>query len=308
MHWKQIKRATANLLHASLKTPHRRIVTCGLLVGLCFLPFWLADIIIGTLHGAASLVMVGAIGLGLYKLWRDRLSLAQLEAGLEDQWLGHCIIISGLVLSPFCAFSEWSQKLVWIFILIGIVISSWGIKFFQTYPLPTALLGFGLFPQPTVVAKAVWEAFMPPQILERIMAWGGVAGLNLLSQPAKLDGTIITLPGGSVDVAWGCNGFDMATVIAASSLILGILLKQVAPKVLLMVAIGVVLALLFNIPRIMLMAISEAYWGKAAFEFWHGFWGGQIFSTILFTIYYYVVMALVKHRPTKSTVSSSKLD
>jgi exosortase/archaeosortase family protein len=97
----------------------------------------------------------------------------------------------------------------------------------------------------------------------------------------------------------------MATIIAAASLVLGIMLKQSAPKVTLMVVIGIVLALIFNIPRIMLMAVSEAYWGDAAFEFWHGFWGGQIFSTILFTVYYYVVMALVKRRSVKSTVSSS---
>ena len=88
----------------------------------------------------------------------------------------------------------------------------------------------------------------------------------------------------------------MATIIAVASLVLGLFLKQSLPKVALMTTLGVILALLANIPRIMLMAMAEAYWGKASFEFWHGFWGGQIFSSILFTIYYYVVMAVIKHQ------------
>lgn len=302
MNWKEFTWFLRASLRTGWQTTHGRIVMAGLLVGLCFLPFWLTDIIIGTLNGAASLVMVAAVGLGLHFLWKDRMRLAHLKVEPEDRSLGHSIILAGVGLAPFCAFSEWSQKLVWIFILIGIGCSSWGILFFRKYSIPVALIGFGFFPQPTVVAKAVWEAFMPPQVLERIMAWGGVAGLNLIGQPAKLDGTVITLPGGSVDVAWGCNGFDMATIIAAASLLLGILLKQDRSKILLMVSVGIVLALMFNIPRIMLMAASEAYWGKAAFEFWHGFWGGQIFSTILFTIYYYVVVAITKRRVQKTPV------
>ena len=290
------------ILRASLKTPHRRILSAGLLVGLCYAPAWIADLVIGTIHGAASLIMVGAIALGLYRLWSDRERLSQLQPDPEDRSIGHSMILLGVILSPFCAASEWSQKLLWMFILIGMAISSFGLQFFKIHLLSVGLIGLGLFPQPTVVGKAVWEAFMPPQALERLMAWAGTWGLRAVGQAATLtNGTGITLPGGAVDVAWGCNGFDMATIIAASSLVLGIMLKQSAPKIVLMIAVGVLLALLFNIPRIMLMAASEAYWGKAAFAFWHGFWGGQIFSTILFTAYYYVIMALVKRRGTKST-------
>lgn len=297
--WQKVRQTINYLLHQSVKTPHNLIVACGLLVGLCYLPFWLADLVIGTLHGAASLLMVAAIGLGLYQLWCNRHHLAKLNASDADEWLGHIIVVGGALLSPFCFFTEWSQRLIWILILVGIACSSWGMQFFQRYPIPTFLIGMGLFPQPTVVGKAIWETFTPPQMLERFMAWSGSLGLQAIGQSATVTNTIISLPGGAVDVAWGCSGFDMATIIAVASLVLALFLKQPLPKVIVLMMFGVILALLANIPRIMLMAMAEVYWGKAAFEFWHGFWGGQIFSTILFTIYYYVVMAVVKQRSLK---------
>jgi exosortase len=296
----KIKQKINYLLQESIKTSHNRFVACGLLAGFCYVPFWLADLVIGTLHGAASILMVAAIALGLYQLRCKRYHLAKLKASEEDEWLGHLLIASGVILSPFCFFSEWSQRLVWMLILAGIACSTWGINFFKHYPIPTFLIFMGLFPQPTVVGKVLWETFTPPKMLEQFMAWSGTLGLQAIGQSATVNQTIISLPGGAVDVAWGCSGFDMATIIAVASLVLGLFLKQSLPKVVFMVILGVILALLSNIPRIMLMAMAEAYWGKAAFEFWHGFWGGQIFSTILFTIYYYAVMALIKHQKKRS--------
>jgi exosortase len=288
------------LLHISLATPHTRIVTCGLLVGILFSPFWLYDIVVGTLHGAASLILVAAAALGGYQLWTKRHQLAKLQASEEDRLLGHIIILCGVGLAPFCFFSEWSQKLIWMLILAGIALSTWGLPFFKRYSMPAFLIGIGFFPQPTAVGKAVWDAFTPPEMLERFMAWSGGLGLQAIGHSATIQETIISLPGGSVRVDWGCSGFDMASIIAVASLILGLFLKQSLPKVTLMVVVGIVLALISNIPRIMLMAMAEAYWGKQSFEFWHGFWGGQIFSSILFTIYYYVVMAIVKGRSVKA--------
>ena len=54
--------------------------------------------------------------------------------------------------------------------------------------------------------------------------------------------------------------------------------------------IGIVLALAFNVPRIVLMTLAVVYWGKDAFEFWYGAWGGQIFSAIVMTTYYQIIM------------------
>jgi exosortase/archaeosortase family protein len=62
------------------------------------------------------------------------------------------------------------------------------------------------------------------------------------------------------------------------------------------IVIGVVASFIFNVPRVMLLAIASVYWGHGAFEFWHGPWGGQLFSGILFMVYYYLVMWLANRQ------------
>ncbi|QZZ19463.1 cyanoexosortase C [Leptothermofonsia sichuanensis E412] len=302
MKWTQVKQVAHNLLQKSVKTNHSRIVTAGLVVSALYLPFWISDLVFGTLHGAASILMAVAIAIGLHRIWMQRQQLSALTVSEEDVLLGHMLIWSGVVLCPFgFTLGEWAQRLIWMIILAGIACSSWGIGFFRAFPLSTFLIFMGIFPSPTAVGKSLWETFMPPRGLERLMAWGGVLGLRAVGQAAELkDDVLITMPGGTVEVAWGCSGFDMATIMAVASLVLGVFLKLRWMRVLQMMVVGVLLALVFNIPRIMLMAIAEARWGKSAFEFWHGVWGGQIFSGILFTVYYYVVMAIAKKNPNKA--------
>ncbi len=297
---KQVRQITKNIWRESLRTPHNRIVSCGLLVGFCYLPGRLLDLINATLRGMPSILMTCSIGLGLHMLWLKRYQLAKLQVSEADQLFGHMLIIGGVILAPVAFGAEWSQRLDWTIILLGIACSCWGLGFFRMNPLPVFLIAIGLIPEPFRLGQALWEAFLPPLMLERLMAWGGNLGLRAIGQPATLEDTIIALPGGTVDVRWGCNGFDMAVTMGVASLLLGLFLKQSMLKVVGMVTVGVVLALLFNVPRIMLLALSEAYWGRATFDFWHGMWGGQIFSGVLFTVYYYVVMALIKQRSSKS--------
>ncbi|GAB4369281.1 MAG: hypothetical protein Kow00121_09050 [Elainellaceae cyanobacterium] len=301
----KVEQSLRHLLRSSMATSHSRIVTCGLIAGFIYLPLWLRDVVLGTLVGAGSVLMLAALSLGFYLLWRGRRQLGTLSASAEDRLLGYLIIFGGIGLSPFCFSAEWSQKLVCMLILIGIACSSWGIEFFKQHPVPTFLIGLGLFPNAYAVGHEIWQTFTPPLLLERLMAWAGTLGLQAIGQPAVADGTVIALPAGAVKVEWACNGFNMAAEIAVASLVLGLFLKQNLPRLTLLVVTGMVLALLLNVPRIMLMAMAEAYWGKASFDFWHGLWGGQIFSTILFTIYYYVVMAIVKGRSGSKSVSSS---
>ena len=292
--------AALNLVREGIKTTHGRIVMGGLVIGLCYLPAWLGAFLSRASTGSVSLwLMLAVVFLGLQDLWKQRHQLA-LTASDEDRLLGHLLILGGVGLFPFCRFALWPQALIWLLILVGIACSSWGLSFFRQYPIPTLLIPLSVYPKPSVTAQLLWEAMTPPRALDRFMAWTGSLALRAIGQPAVSSEAVISLPTGAVEVAWVCNGFNMAMTMAAASLLLGLFLKQSWSTILSLVSIGFFLALAFNIPRIMLMTMAAVYWGEASFKFWHGAWGGQLFSTVLFTTYYYIVMAILKRQPVRS--------
>ena len=129
------------------------------------------------------------------------------------------------------------------------------------------------------------------------MAHIATVGLQGIGMDALAEGRFILFPQGKVEVGWGCNGLDMAITVAFAGLFMGLIFKQTVLVIAKFIAIGIALALVANIPRLMLVSIAYIYWGKGWFQFWHGFWGGQVFSAILFTIYYYIVVLSTKDKP-----------
>jgi exosortase/archaeosortase family protein len=301
MKWQKLRQAADSLLRQSMRTTHSRIVTCGLLlVGLGYLPFRLGDMVLRSLKGNATILMLAVFCLGLHQLWMRRHQLAKLEASDEDRFIGHAIILSGVALFPLCLSSIWSQTLLCLLILAAVACSIWGAVFFRKHPLPVFLIAAGLVPNPGVVARAFWETFVPPLMLERFTAWLGFLALRAIGQPAKLLDTIIEISDGAVEVTWGCTGFNMALSVAVAGLVLGLFFKQSFNKIVTLMMIGTVLALILNVPRMVLLALAQVYWGESSFHFWHDGWGAQIFSMVLFTVYYYIAMPILKRKPTES--------
>jgi exosortase len=304
----KVRQVAGQLLQTGLKTTHNRIVLLGLVVVLGYLSFWSGVLLFRSFKGSSSgMLQLVALALGGYQLWKQRQRLETLAAPEEDQLLGHILILSGVLLFPICLVATWSQAMVsalimamvCAIILVGIACSHWGISFFSTYSVPTFLLCLGLLPKPAEISRAIWRSFTEPDLLERFMAWAGSAALRAIGQPATVDGIFISLPGGSVEVGWGCNGFDMAMTMVVASLVLGLFLKQSGPKVVALMVIGAMLALISNIPRIMLVTYAAVNWSKYWFNFWHDSWGSQIFVSAMFTIYYYVIMAVIKRGRSK---------
>lgn len=302
--WQRIKKQMLALLQQGVKTTHHRIVMVGLLVGLCYLPVWIFSMLSSALHGSTDLILVPAIAyLGFQGLWKHRHQLAQVSAFPEERLLGYLLILGGAIAFPFCRFDTWPQAIVWAMILIGIAYSFWGPRLFSRYPLPTTLILLSTYPNLGFASRVLWRALTPPDLLENFMAWSGELAMRAIGQAAVANGPFISLPAGSVKVAFGCNGYDMAFTLAIGGLILGLFFKESGLKIFSLVAIGIVLALIFNIPRIVLVTFAAVYWGKASFDFWHGPIGGQILAGILMTLYYYIAMALLNQPASKEVRS-----
>ncbi|MBD2101113.1 cyanoexosortase C [Leptolyngbya sp. FACHB-261] len=300
MNWPQLDQMSWGLLRESLRTAHSKIVLGGLLIGLCYLPVWLVESFHRTEKGIATpLILVAAMFLALQELWQQRQRLSSLQAPCEDRQLGYILILASSALFPFCRFAFWPQSLLCLLVLVGIALSSWGLAFFQNYPRPVFLVVLSVHPAPDIMIEHLWRALTPPQCVERLMAWLGSYALQLIGKQATATGPYISLPKGSVLVEWGCNGFNMAVTMALTGILLGLVLRQNWRMTTGLAIVGAILALIFNVPRIMLVTIAAVEWGPEPFKFWHGAWGGQIFSSILFTIYYYAVMGILPQKSIK---------
>lgn len=290
-------------LKKALSTPHGGLMLAGLFVGLIYFFPWLNRGLKVTFNKGSSefLLCILAISIAFSELAKNRRKILKLEAGEADKIIGCALLVAAILAFLFLRFALLPQALIWFTILVGIALSSWGLDFFLKFPLPVFLFAITVYPQPEHLAEFVFKSFMPYEWLEKTMAQASASALSLFGQPATLNGTIIIIGSNSgVDVYWGCSGFDMIFTMAFTGFLIGTFYKQSWLKVLSIIFIGVILASIFNVFRIMILAIATAYWGDQYFEFWHGDWGGQIFMGLLFTTYYYAIMALINRRPQKA--------
>lgn len=297
--WQRMSQRSRLLLKQSMQTNHNRILTCGFVVLLMYWLTWSSIMWKAIAHGESTpLLTIGFIYLGLDALWKQRRQLANLSAREEDRLVGYLLILGGAVFLPFCLSSTSLQALISMVVLVGMALGHWGMEFFKKHWLPTLLLLISLYPDLLFLANSLRKILTGNQ-LEHGMAWVGGLALRGIGQPVTVEGSILSLStaieaGKAVEVASGCSGFDMAFVLAGVGVIMGLFFKRSWSKITALVGAGVALALVFNVPRIMLLAFAVVYWGKESFEFWHGAIGGQIFASILLTVYYYVAMAMLR--------------
>lgn len=221
-----------------------------------------------TFQGVAfPLIVLAATYFAVQELWCDRNKFANLVAPIEQRRLGHVFILIGAGLFPFCRFAFWLQALLLLLVLVGIALSSWGLGFFKKYPRPTLLILLSVHPTPDILMRHLWIVLTPHNILERFMAWSGSLTLQVIGQPATSSDIYIYLSTGGVEIWWGCSGLDMAITLAATGLLLGLILKQSWLRTVGLVILGILLALVFNVPRIVLLTLAAVFWGKNHLNF-----------------------------------------
>jgi exosortase len=253
----------------------------------------------GGLMLSNSSVSLGFIALGAKYLWDARAQLYQEKKYPEERFIGYTLATCGLTLFVFFHASASFQYLSFVITLAGLAMALWGASFFIDHVFACCLIAIGLYPDLIFVANTLWNFATPPFWLENAMGqWAGQA-LILIGQPAIVEARFISIGNSAVEVASGCSGFAMAVSMACVGLLMGLFFEQPWPKTLLAIVLGIVLALIINIPRVMLLAYVVGHYDESVFKFWHGPWGGQIFMAILFTPYYYLVMAFFEGKSLK---------
>ena len=290
---KEIQQAGWKALYWGSQTNHNRILSCGFLVGICYLIRWLGMAWEILIQGDELLFLsLGLLAYAGNTAWQQRITLSTLRATSEEAFVGHLLVLGGMTAFIVLSSSRSLLTLTWDVTLFGMIYSHWGVACLRKYPIALLTLFLGFYPSLSFLTIAIWQVLTPHNWLENAMAWMSGILLRAMGQPAISEGPFLSLPTGSIEIKPGCSGLKMAVTIAFGSLLLGLFLKQRRRTILCCMAIGIALALVFNVPRLVLMAMAVVYWGKDSFEFWHGPWGGQIFSAIVFTIYYYITMGL----------------
>lgn len=296
--WKQ---KVLDQLKRMSQTTHGRIMLLGLALVTCYFPTWGRVTWQLIAKGSSDFIINwGLIALAFREFWQQRTTIAQLEAPPEDRWMGYAILGCGLAMIPMALNSSSFQALLAAMVLGSLMLSQWGIAFFLRFPSSIVMLLFSFYPDIGYLANQTWRAITPPKTLEVITANLGSQGLQQIGFKAIAQGPLLSLPEGSVEVASGCSGFDMAFTLLAVGGLMGLYYRLKKRQTLGIIAIGVLLAFTLNVPRVMLLAIASVYWGKASFEFWHGPIGGQIFAAILFTIFHYISMAIINRSTPQS--------
>jgi exosortase/archaeosortase family protein len=295
----------SRLWERSMRDRHSQIVAISMLFILAYLPTWgrvvWDGIVIG---GSDSILNFGLCFLALQTIHTQRAKLRGLPSvGGDDRFLGYGLMLAAVVTFIFfhsISSSPSFQALAIMLLLIGIAASTWGLGFFALFPSASLYLLISVYPDTSFIAIRVCRFFTSENMLEQVMAVLGSIGLNLIGYKAIAEAALVKLPEGSVLVAAGCSGFDMAYTLVGCSFLFGVFMHVSWKRILALMVMGWTIAMVFNVPRIMLLTLASVHWGKASFEFWHGTIGGQIFSMVMFTVYYYVAMWLVEPRKPKS--------
>ncbi len=268
MTFNTVQHYLASYIRSSFSSVHRFLLLLSVIIGIFYFPTWLTVIIRGIVHGGSDCIInFGFIALAVQVLWRDRADLKTWYTEAEDRLIAHLMIISGVVIFPFIRDSVSFQAVTFAWILTGVFLGQWGLKFFEKYALQFGMMAIAIYPDLPFIAIRIFRFFTGENFLERLMAWSGSAGMRAIGQQAVAQLDLVTLPEGAVRVAPGCNGFAMAFTLAGTGLILGLFMALNRQKTALLIVSGIAISLIFNVPRIMLLANASVYWGEKSFEF-----------------------------------------
>ncbi|MGI0488916.1 archaeosortase/exosortase family protein [Pantanalinema rosaneae CENA516] len=191
-----------------------------------------------------------------------------------SRWIGLALLGVGLVKSLSISHPEaWFVRLFPALMIVSLILLISGFQF-----QPHGRIGLLLMPLmlPRRLVEHLAEQFVgePVQVLTAQFA---AFMLHYIGYDAVQQNTIITLNQGGVDVLFRCTGIPLLIVLLQLALLcFGVFSLSWSHKIRLL-TVAAMIAFLISGLRVAMMAVVVS--DRAAFDYWHGGTGSQLFST-----------------------------
>ncbi|MBD2325538.1 archaeosortase/exosortase family protein [Alkalinema sp. FACHB-956] len=255
----------------------RRYLLVWLGVGLIFLHLVLIWKVIGeTDQLVISLVFWSAI---VTSLWQrhDRLKL---KSGMGTILLGGSLL--GLLLFKCLSLFQCESDFVrifpiWAVLSLGLIASGW--KFHQ-YAREGLLVATLIIP-PGVIFRLVDVSI--GDLIRLVIAKLASLFLYYAGYNSVQIGVKISLNNNIIEVGYPCTGIPMMVLLIQLTIVFNLMTQFSKIHKILLLGFTVVMSVILSSVRVMIMALVVK--DQAAFDYWHGAQGAQIFSTIAFILF-----------------------
>jgi cyanoexosortase A len=244
-------------------------------------PFWLLAIAAGLaaiqitlasrLEDGGLMALSGLCWLAVGSLLWEKYTQLKFNSGIFASTLGVLLIVGVLLKSTilpsqgFLAISPFLSAL-------GVGLLASGFRNLRQYWRELVILFFIGWPHnllkaflevPTTLGRSPLDLSIPTANLGTLL-------LVYTGFDVKLQGVVITLPGGSVEVNEACSGVDtMFYLLSLAVLFLVMFPLKERWKTMITPLVAVTLAFLVNGARVALLAVVSAQQDKEAFNYWH---------------------------------------
>ena len=235
-----------------LKNKHYSLIA---IVAICFiilyLPVWKHLIISWSSSDEYSYGFI-ILPISCYILWQKRNTLSRLP-NISSK-LGLVVLIFSLafyILATIAGILT-ITAISMIFALAGVVIYLWGLNVFKEIMFPLFFLLF-MIPIPAQIYSSITSKLQ--LLVSETSVWFSI----LLDLPAYREGNIIYLPEQTLQVVSACSGLRSLTSIMTISVILGYLTLNSIFLRFILFCIGIPVAILVNIIRVLLVILALYY-------------------------------------------------
>ncbi|MEI6427678.1 MAG: archaeosortase/exosortase family protein [Pseudanabaena sp. ELA607] len=218
----------------------------------------------------------------LVLLWRRRHGLETLvREHLWSRWRGVEIFLATVYLTALSIREAFSPSdvignLFPVMALGGLLAVVVGVRQWGKFNQELGLAGVLSIPYAWLSAlrenMRIWDA-------QNMSFWLHYLGFKVVRQ-----GSTVAMPGGAVDVNWGCSSMGPMVTILSLVLILLALFPASRSKQIFIIVTSMVLVFMINGVRLMMLALFVHWQNRASFDYWHGDVGANIFSNLIVVV------------------------